>query len=83
MKNILRLLVFCICFNAVAQQEDLSLAYYLPQDINYNPEIPKPQEVIGYIPGEWHVTHDLLLIYMRELAMASPRISMENRGRDL
>lgn len=80
MKNILRLLVFCICFNAVAQQEDLSLAYYLPQDINYNPEIPKPQEVIGYIPGEWHVTHDLLLIYMRELAMASPRISMENRG---
>ena len=81
MRNLLSLLIFCICFSSFAQQEKLSLAYYIPQDINYNPEIPKPQEVLGYIPGEWHVTHDLLLNYMRELARVSPRITIENRGK--
>ena len=82
MQKLLPFLIFCICFNSFAQQEfeDLSLEYYLPQDVSYNEEIPKPQDVIGYIPGEWHVTHDLLLNYMRELARVSPRISIENRG---
>ncbi|PRX48885.1 M14 family metallopeptidase [Salegentibacter salegens] len=80
MQKLLPLLIFFICFNSFAQQEDLSLDYYLPQDVSYNEKIPKPQEVIGYIPGEWHVTHDLLLNYMRELARVSPRISIENRG---
>ncbi|WP_037319820.1 M14 family metallopeptidase [Salegentibacter sp. Hel_I_6] len=80
MKKLLPLLIFCLCFNSFAQQEELSLEYYLPQDVSYNDDIPKPQEIIGYIPGEWHVTHDLLLNYMRELARVSPRISIENRG---
>jgi hypothetical protein len=80
MQKFLTLLIFCICFNSFAQQEDLSLEYYLPQDVSYNEEIPEPQDIIGYIPGEWHVTHDLLLNYMRELARLSPRISIENRG---
>lgn len=61
-------------------QEDLDLSYYLPQDISYNEAIPTPMEVLGYVPGQWHVTHDLLLMYMRELAAATPRISLENRG---
>ncbi len=80
MQKLLPLLIFCICFNSFAQQEDLSLEYYLPQDVSYDEEIPKPQDVIGYIPGEWHVTHDLLLNYMHELARVSPRISIEERG---
>ena len=61
-------------------QEDLDLSYYLPQDVTYNQDIPTPMEVLGYVPGEWHVTHDLLLAYMRSLAEASPRINIENRG---
>ncbi|MUP46447.1 zinc carboxypeptidase [Gramella sp. BOM4] len=63
-----------------AQQEDLSLNYYLPDDVTYNPEIPTPQEVIGFVPGEWHVSHDRLLNYMHKLAEVSPRIQIENRG---
>ena len=71
------ILAFSVNLNA---QENLDLSYYLPQDISYNPEITTPQEVLGYIPGEWHVTHDLLVSYMRSLASESPRITIENRG---
>ncbi|WP_339651345.1 M14 family metallopeptidase [uncultured Salegentibacter sp.] len=81
MQRLLPLLIFFLCFSAFAQQEELSLDYYLPQDVSYNEEIPKPQDIIGYIPGEWHVTHDLLLNYTRELARVSPRIEVENRGK--
>ncbi|SFN82449.1 M14 family metallopeptidase [Salegentibacter flavus] len=71
-------LLFCLQFQA--QEKDLSLSYYLPEDVTYNQEIPTPQKILGYIPGEWHVSHDLLLNYMRELDRVSPRISMETRG---
>ncbi len=67
------------CLQSFAQ-EDLDLSYYLPQDINYNAEISKPQDVLGYVPGKWHVSHDALVSYMRTLAAESPRISIENRG---
>ncbi|AXT60636.1 zinc carboxypeptidase [Aquimarina sp. AD10] len=62
-------------------QNDLSLAYYLPKNITYNPSIPTPQSVLGYVPGKWHVTHDKLVAYMTALADASPRITIENRGK--
>jgi len=75
------LLSFLACFSfQVSAQEELDLSYYLPQDITYDPNISTPQEVLGYIPGEWHVSHDLLVSYMRTLANESPRISLENRG---
>jgi hypothetical protein len=61
-------------------QNTATLDYYLPQEISYNQTIPKPQDVIGHEVGEWHVTHDKLMFYMQTLAMASDRISIENRG---
>lgn len=73
------LLVFFIA-NLIAAQNQLSLSYYLSDTTTYNPEIPKPQEVLGFVPGEWHVTHDKLVEYMRVLARVSPRITLENRG---
>ncbi|TBW28313.1 M14 family metallopeptidase [Gramella sp. KN1008] len=78
-----RLFIYFFLFTITltqAQQEELSLEYYLPEDVTYNPEIPTPQEVIGFIPGEWHVSHDRLLMYMNKLAEVSPRIQIENRG---
>jgi len=74
-------LVFALLVSLNIQaQEKLDLSYYLPQDITYNPDISTPQEVLGYVPGEWHVTHDLLVSYMKILAEESPRITIENRG---
>ena len=75
------LLSFLAFFSSqVSAQQELELSYYLPQGITYDPNISTPQEVLGYIPGEWHVSHDLLVSYMRTLANESPRISLENRG---
>ena len=80
MRNTLSFL-FLLCFIfSQAQQDSLKLDYYLPGDISYNKEIPTPQEIIGYVPGEWHVSHDKLLMYMHKLADASPRVKIENRG---
>ncbi len=74
-------LFFLLIFSFLqAQQEEISLDYYLPEDVSYNSEIPTPQEVLGFVPGEWHVSHDRLLMYMNKLAEASPRIQIENRG---
>lgn len=56
------------------------MSYYLPQDVSYNPAIPTPESILGYVPGEWHVSHDKLSEYMRTLAQASDRITIENRG---
>ncbi|APZ48136.1 zinc carboxypeptidase [Polaribacter reichenbachii] len=61
-----------------AQKVDLS--YYLPKNTTYNTNIPTPESVIGHEVGEWHITHDKLVEYMKVLAASSDRISIENRG---
>lgn len=58
-----------------------SSADYLPADADLDPEIPSPESVLGWEVGDWHVSHDKLLGYMRVLADASPRISMKATGR--
>ncbi|WP_438422454.1 M14 family zinc carboxypeptidase [Aquimarina macrocephali] len=74
--------VFFALLNFVSfSQDDLSLGYYLPKNVTYNPEIPTPQSVLGYVPGKWHVTHDKLVSYMKTLAKASSRITIEDRGK--
>ena len=70
------LLFLTVCFS----QNKTGLDYYLPKGTNYNPEIPKPKDVIGHEVGEWHISHDKLIEYMKALAGASDRITLENRG---
>ena len=57
------------------------LSYYLPKGYTYNPAIPTPKQVLGYEVGEWHVTHDQLVIYMKAVAEASDRVIFEETGR--
>jgi hypothetical protein len=61
-------------FFAFAQAD---LDYYLPDGISYDPDIPTPAEVIGHEVGEWHVTHDKLVFYMKALAEASDRVTIQ------
>ncbi|TVZ55317.1 zinc carboxypeptidase [Lutibacter sp. Hel_I_33_5] len=77
MKKLLVFLLLC-SMNSKAQKIDLN--YYLPKDVTYNKNIPTPQSIIGHEVGEWHVTHDKLVEYMKALAKASDRITIENRG---
>ncbi len=72
------LIAFCLA-SIVAYSQELS--YYLPDSVTYNPAIPTPESIIGHKVGQWHVTHDKLVYYMRELAKASDRIKIEQTGR--
>ena len=78
MKQIVLALILSISSFSFAQ--DVKLEDYLPTDVTYNQNIPKPSEVLGFVPGEWHVTHDKLMQYMTALDLTSDRISMKNRG---
>ncbi|HNC31303.1 MAG TPA: M14 family metallopeptidase, partial [Cyclobacteriaceae bacterium] len=79
MKKIAPLLItFAILFTSATAQVDLS--YYLPDSVRYNPAIPTPKSIIGHEVGEWHVSHDKLVQYMRALDQASDRITIEVTG---
>ncbi len=57
------------------------LNYYLPDSVTYDQSVPKPKDIIYHEVGEYHVTHDRLVNYMKALATAVPsRIKLENMG---
>ncbi len=57
------------------------LHYYLPAGVTYNPAIPKPNQIIYHEVGEWHITHDRLVNYMKAVAQAAPtRVKLETMG---
>ena len=62
--------------NAVGQ----SLDYYLPKNVSYDPAIPTPKSIIYHEVGEWHVTHDRLVNYMKAIAATSNRVSLQVTG---
>jgi hypothetical protein len=74
------IITFLLASFTLFTQSQTNLAYYLPEGITYNPNIPTPESVIGHEVGEWHITHDKLVQYMHALADSSERISIENRG---
>ncbi|MDC6362702.1 MULTISPECIES: M14 family metallopeptidase [Flavobacteriaceae] len=79
MKNF-NFLFLAIFASFTLNAQEVTLDYYLPDDISYDTAIPKPADVIGHEVGEWHVTHDKLMFYMQTLAASSDRITIENRG---
>ncbi len=77
MKKLLFLSLLFMTVSAGAQDLD----YYLPQNLAYNPAIPRPADVIYHEVGEWHVTHDRLVSYMKAVAAAAPdRVKLEEMG---
>ncbi len=73
------LLIALFLFKLSNGQEGLD--YFLPQNIQYNPNIPVPEKVTGHEVGEWHVTHDKLIGYMNEIARLSNRAVLKEYGR--
>jgi Zinc carboxypeptidase len=76
-KLLLALCILLLAFSISAQD----LSYYLPDSVQYNPKIPKPKDIIYHEVGEWHVTHDRLVNYMKAIAAAAPdRVKLETMG---
>ncbi len=57
------------------------LSYYLPANADYNNDVPAPSSFIGHEVGEWHVTHDKLVGYMKLLDAISGRALWEEYGK--
>ena len=78
----MRKLLFAFCLLLIANcfhAQDLK--YYLPDSVTYNPSIPKPKDIIYHEVGEWHITHDRLVNYMKAIAAAAPdRVKLETMG---
>ncbi|MBQ4834331.1 peptidase M14 [Pseudoalteromonas sp. MMG010] len=66
-----------VSFSSVAKP----LSYYFADDVEFDPAIPTPQQVLGYEVGQWHVRPDQLVQYMQLLAQKSDRINFEVIGR--
>ena len=70
-------MILSISFFAQSQKD---IDYFLPVDEEFNKNIPKPHEVLGFSVGDWHINHDKLVHYLTELSRSSKRIKLENRG---
>ena len=71
----------CYFFNLQSQNLSVDLNYYFSnQENTFDQSIPTPESIIGHQVGEWHITHDKLVQYMKELARSSDRVTIQNRG---
>ncbi|WP_439488576.1 M14 family zinc carboxypeptidase [Algoriphagus sp.] len=75
------LLSLFLSFFILSSYAQVDLSYYLPVGYTYDESIPTPKEILGYEVGEWHATHDQLVMYMKAVAEASDRVTFEEIGR--
>ena len=80
MRTLLALTLFCCTYLLSSSAIAKPVSYYFQQNVQFDSAIPKPEEVLGYQVGQWHVRHDQLVQYMRVLAEKSPRVSIETIG---
>ncbi len=78
MRILITMISVLACTFSIAQ---VNLDYYLPDNTSYNPNIPKPSDVIGHEVGEWHISHDKLVYYMHAVAAASDRVIIQEMGK--
>ena len=78
MKRVYTLTLAFLLFSILHAQ--LSMDYYLPADISYDPGVPTPASVIGFVPGEWHISHDQTIHYFQQLAASSNRVTFLEYG---
>ncbi len=79
-KTSLRLAVLAFFFCAQLSAQNF-MDYFLLEGETFDSSIPTPEEVLGFVPGEWHVTHDQLVTYMYAVAEASDRVEIKEFGR--
>jgi len=70
--------IISLIFSTNAQEP---LSYFLPDDVSYNKNIPTPEEYFNQQLGEWHLTHDQVLNYMKEIARISERAIIQEYAR--
>jgi hypothetical protein len=54
--------------------------YFFPTGTKLNPNIPSPEQFLGYPVGDWHTRHDRIVAYFQELARVSDRATFQVIG---
>jgi len=73
--------LFVFLFTSLSLSAQISLDYYLPEDMAYDSNIPTPQSFLGYDVGAYHISHDLLVNYLRLLSASSERVTLREYAR--
>jgi hypothetical protein len=77
MKNKLLASITCFITSCISfAQTD----YFFPKDVRFNPNIPTPEQVLGYEIGTWHSDYSQVYHFAQTIAAASPRIQLEVTG---
>ncbi len=66
---------------ATTPAQEGELAWYLPSGVAYDASFPKPEDVLGWEVGEWHVRHDQLVSWYKQVAENSPRVVLSEYAR--
>lgn len=74
---ILSLVIF---LNITVSGQKKTLEYYLGED-KYDNTISNPEAFLGYMPGEWHISHHELVAYLKTLAKESPQAQFVEFGK--
>ena len=79
----LLLLGILVAVTTLAAAKPRGLEYYLPAELHtdLDPDITQPKDFLGHEIGEWHLRHDMLVHYLRQLSNESTRLSFEEIGR--
>jgi len=56
------------------------LRFYFPDAPAFDPTVPLPHEILGFAPGELHITPETLHAYVKKIADSNPRISIKTVG---
>lgn len=70
--------ILIVQFSVAQEKEPYN---FFPEGISYDANFPTPTSILGYEVGDWHVSHDQLVYYMKEMARLSDRITIEETGR--
>lgn len=54
---------------------------YLPEGMDYDPEAPVPEDLLGWRYGQWHLHHHELVGYFEALAAWSDRVTLVEYAR--
>jgi hypothetical protein len=74
-------LLILILLLAVSLHAQVDLSYYLPNDLSYDPKITTPKKAFGFEIGEWHLSPEQSLSYLRILERESERIKIISMGK--
>ena len=59
--------------------QKVPLSYYLPE-IEYQANIPTPEAFFGFQVGDWHLSHDQLLSYLKHISSLSSKAKWVEHG---